>query len=52
MAHPSYSYSTTQTVRLIMSSFGEKTVQLASHGSKEFGAFCFDPVQVALTRVQ
>jgi hypothetical protein len=52
MAHPSHSYSTTQTVRLIRSSFRGKTVRLASHGSKEFGAFCFDPVQVALPLVQ
>jgi hypothetical protein len=51
MAHPSHSYSTTQTVRLIMSSFRGKDCS-ASHGSKEFGAFCFDPVQVALTLVQ
>jgi len=52
MAHPSHSYSTTQTVRLIMSSFRGKTVQLASHGSKEFGAFCFDPVAEGRLRIK
>ena len=41
MAHPSHSHSTTQTISLMMSSFRGRAVQLASHDSKEFGAFCF-----------
>ena len=33
--------STTRNVRLFMSSFRGRAVQLTSHGSKESGAFCF-----------
>jgi hypothetical protein len=34
----------TQAVRLIVSSFLGRAVQLASHDPKEFAAFCFDPI--------